>query len=375
MPLGRRIRRWKRRLAALMRRWAATLDGTPARSTPRHAATPRREAGPPAHWLAHLEKAGAELSWIELREPASGEPQSAERPAPDAPSAPAPVPSRRPEILDRFTAPRKSAPRPSTATPRARPASEPTPQSHPPFRAEDSSRTPAVPPPPQPPGAIVRRRAFASPPPPPRLRSPSGPRPQTPLAPAPSRAPSPFELPPVSRAAAPIEEAPRHAPPLHPHPRITRPADVEAPPRRSAPAPLATRSSHRPLPFLPAPPNLSARPNSPSRLALPDHASPFHPVRPPAGDLPSASPPDPRRTRLATPEPPAAPPLAPPWPELARRSASAVRPPPPVAAPWPELLIPSDDPVERALDELERTSRVDALAAQLGEKPWNAWPS
>jgi len=143
---------------------------------------------------------------------------------------------------------------------------------------------------------------------------------------------------------------------LHPRIRITRPAEIETTPRRSAPA----------------------RPDSLSRLAPPDRTSPFHrvhPVRALAADLLPAARTDARRTRPATEEPAAAPPLAPPWPALARRGAEPVRPPPSVAAPWPELLIQSDDPVERALDELERTSRVDALAAQLGEKPWNASPS
>jgi hypothetical protein len=84
---------------------------------------------------------------------------------------------------------------------------------------------------------------------------------------------------------------------------------------------------------------------------------------------------DPRRTRPATPELPASPQLAAPWPELARRGADPVRPPPSIAAPWPELPFQRDDPIERALDEIERTSRVESLAAQLGEKPWNAWPS
>jgi hypothetical protein len=358
MPFGRRIRRWKQRLAAWMRRWAATLDGTPSQSTPRDVAAPRRKAGPPAHWLAHIEKAGTALSWIEPGDPEIREREQAEHAAPDSPRAPTAVPSERLEVRDRFTAPRKRAPDPSTDTHRARPASgstppiasskPATPSSHPPSRGEDSSRTSAVPRPPPAsptPGAIVHRREFASPPrPPPRLRSLPGSRPQVSQAPTPSKAPSPVELPPVARAAAPRAPAP-----VHPRIRIPRPAGVEAPP--IAPA--------RPAPL--------------------DRASPFrsvlHPVRPLASDVLAASRTDPRRTRPATPEPSASPPLAPPWPELARRGADPVRTPPPVAAPWPELLIPSDDPVERAFDELERTSRVDALAAQLGEKPWNASPS
>jgi hypothetical protein len=111
MPLRRRIRRWKRRLAAWMRRWAATLDGTPSRSTPRDAAAPRREAGPPAHW-PRTEKA-------ERRSPGSSREAARREPsrqrATGWPALPSPF---RPGVKarDRFTAARKGPPA-SAATP------------------------------------------------------------------------------------------------------------------------------------------------------------------------------------------------------------------------------------------------------------------
>jgi hypothetical protein len=60
---------------------------------------------------------------------------------------------------------------------------------------------------------------------------------------------------------------------------------------------------------------------------------------------------------------------------LARRDSQGVPPAPPAAAPWPELPVRKDEEAERALEELERAARIDALAARLGDEPWNASPS
>jgi hypothetical protein len=88
---------------------------------------------------------------------------------------------------------------------------------------------------------------------------------------------------------------------------------------------------------------------------------------------------DPPRRRAAAdgaaPSPPPSPPIAPPWPELARRDAEGRAARPPAAAPWPELLAGDEQETERSFEELERAARLDALAARLGEEPWNASPS
>jgi hypothetical protein len=123
---------------------------------------------------------------------------------------------------------------------------------------------------------------------------------------------------------------------------------------------------------LPPPPIRDALPEPWVPPMATDPPSPFRSIRLTDPLAPQI---DRRGRRPATGDLTTSSPVVAPWPDLARRSGDGDAPPRKAVAPWPELLVQSEDPVERSLDELERTFRVDALVAKLGEKPWNAWPS
>lgn len=365
MDVGRPFRAWRRRLAALMRRLAASLEGGAPKQVPPELA-PARETGPPAHWLERIARAGNALAWTGRGDsrPSDARPNgsaasdsiSVERDAADGPR----VVTRRDGPRDDSAKPAERAPRrqpPLPAVPRSfvkPPPSSPAPQDGTRPRTAAPASTP------------WRRRLFG----PPRIHA--VPPPELPRS---SPVPHEFDAAPPRFA----HESARPAPPAPPRLRPVRAAFEDstprapAPPNRAASLPPSLPSSRRtpvapPIDFTPAPPFASIDPFLPSASLDGDARSNHRSAVPHA---PRVEPPRRRHATGGAPDPAT---VRPPWPALARRESEGIPPAPPAAAPWPELPVREDEEAERSLEELERSARIDALAAGLGDEPWNASP-
>ena len=386
MGIGGRIRLWRLRLAALMRRVAASLEGDGARPSPPVVARPPHEPRPPAHWQARIEESGRPLAWIGPEEDRASDVVASDAASPASTSS-------EPSGAESHVTPvkanvRRAEPprRPAVAARRGGTAARPTPPAilRPPAIADRSpspsseqERTvPSMPTPlPMPPASSAptppRRgppRLFAPPPPP---RKPAAPAPQ-PLA---SQLRSPQSTPAEELVQAPAPRRVTHdsfrepaEAPLRPRP--VRTAAVETAPRGlSSPTRPSPPRPHAFAPGDAAPPTAHAR-REPADLDAPSNQ------RPAAANFLRTDPP---RSRSSTDGSFRAPPITPPWPELgsglARRQAEELPARPPAAAPWPELLAGDEQDAERSFEELERAARLDALAARLGDLPWNASPS